>query len=162
MRRHTIAFALLALTPLSCGGGDVTGPLGESLCNTRLGLEVCVDRAEVRQGRSVTVTIENVSAGPIFKDGCATKAVGKTSSEAAFEEVYNPTLRCGSGAGPAEIVAAMVELEPGEVLEESVEIPFFAFQGFYRVNVWVLDEAGELAAPRPAFSGTFEVFRTAD
>lgn len=160
MRRTWLALVLASLGTGGCGSG-AAGPAA-SVCSTRMQVEVCVDRSEYRQGQSVRVTTRNRGTASVIRDGCSTKIVGKTSRDAAFEEVFNPALRCGEGVSASDILAAAVELAPGEVYVETLDIPFFAFQGFYRVNVWLLDPDGSPASPAPAFSGTFEVFRTAD
>ena len=147
---------LAAVLVLSCGE-DATGPVG-SLCATQHGLEVCVDRPEYEPRESITVTSRNVSGAPILKDSCATKPVGVTNLEVEFEAFYNPTLHCGRGATRADIVERMVQLEPGDSTQETVTIPFFAFQGWYRVHVWILDAEGNLAEETPAASGIFQVF----
>ncbi|WP_420449941.1 hypothetical protein [Candidatus Palauibacter sp.] len=147
---------LAAVLVLSCGE-DATGPVG-SLCATQHGLEVCVDRPEYEPRESIAVTSRNVSGAPIFKDSCATKAVGVTNLEVEFEEFYNPTLHCGRGATRADIVERMVALEPGDSTQDTVTVPFFAFQGWYRVNVWILDAEGNLAEETPAASGVFQIF----
>ena len=89
------------------------------------------------------------------------KLVGKTDRAAEFEAVFEPQGRCGPGATLADIVANMVELAPGESFEDGIQIISFAFQGFYRVNVWILNADGTLAANTPAFSATFLVFPSA-
>ncbi len=156
MSRGLLASMMAAALVVSCGE-DVTGPLAE-LCATRHGAEVCANRAEYQRTQPVTFTTRNVSSRPIFKDACSTKLVGVTSLSREFEEEYNPRLRCGSGATAADVRANMVRLESGESFEESLTLPTFAFQGYYRANVWILDEQGERVAETPAFSGIFRVF----
>lgn len=145
-----------AALALSCAE-DATGP-STSLCATQHGLEVCVDRPEYEPTQSITVTSRNVSGARIFKDSCAIKPVGVTNLEVEFEESYNPTLHCGRGATRADIVQHMVELEPGDSTRETLTLPFFSFQGWYRVNVWLLDAEGNLAVETPATSGIFLVY----
>lgn len=147
---------LAAALALSCGE-DATGP-AVSLCATRHGLEVCVDRHEYEPSESITVTSRNVSGARIFKDSCAIKPVGVTNLEVEFEAFYNPTLHCGREATRADIVEHMVALDPGGSTRETVTLPFFSFQGWYRVNVWLLDAEGNLAVDTPATSGIFQVF----
>ncbi|MDE2664157.1 MAG: hypothetical protein OXI39_14300 [Gemmatimonadota bacterium] len=156
MSRGLLLSLSVALFALSCGE-DATGPVG-SLCATQHGLEVCVDRSEYEPRESITVTTRNVSGARIFKDSCATKPVGVTNLEVEFEAFYNPTLHCGRGATRADILEHMVELEPGASTRETVTLPFFSFQGWYRVNVWLLDAEGDLAVDTPAASGIFQVF----
>lgn len=156
MSRRLPTSMLAAVLTLSCGE-DATGPAA-SLCAMQHGLEVCVDRHEYEPRESITVTSRNVSGARIFKDSCATKPVGVTNLEVEFEAFYNPTLHCGREATRADIVEHMVELEPGDSTRETVTLPFFSFQGWYRVNVWLLDAEGNLALDTPATSGIFQVF----
>ena len=145
---------------LSCGG-DAAGPVG-SLCATRHGAEVCANGPEYRPGQSVTVSTRNVSDRPIFRDVCATKLVGVTSRSTDFDETYSPRLRCGPDVSKARIVARMVEIEPDASFEESIVIGRGAFQGWYRVNVWILDSEGDRVGERPANTGIFQVFPSAN
>jgi len=156
MSRRLLMSLPAAVLALSCGE-DATGP-GSSLCATQHGLEVCVDRPEYEPRQSITVTSRNVSDARIFKDSCSIKPVGVTNLEVDFEASYNPTLHCGRGATRADVVEHMVELEPGDSVRETVTLPFFSFQGWYRVNVWLLDAEGNLAIDTPATSGIFQVF----
>ncbi len=154
MRRTLWALASTGLAGLACG--ETTGPVA-ALCATRHGAEACADRAEYGPGDFVRVRVRNASAATLYLDGCATKIVGKTSRSVPFEAVYDPSLRCGQNATQADIVAAMSELAPGETRQETLQLAPFAFQGFYRVNLWILDAAGALIAPDPAVTGTFRV-----
>ena len=156
MSRRLLMSIPVAVLLLSCGE-DATGPVG-SLCATQHGLEVCVDRPEYEPRQSITVTSRNASDAPIFKDSCSTKPVGVTNLAAEFEAFYNPTLHCGRGATRADILEHRVVLEPGESVQETVTLPFFSFQGWYRVNVWLLDAEGNLALDTPATSGIFQVY----
>lgn len=156
MSRRIAMPVLAAVLVLSCGE-DATGPV-VSLCATQHGLEVCVARAEYQPSQSIAVTTRNVSSSPVFKDACGTKPVGVTNLEVEFEAVYNPRLHCGPDVTISDIVERMAELAPGESVEETVRLTSFAFQGWYRVNVWLLDEEGNLAVDTPATSGIFQVF----
>ena len=147
---------MAAVLAVSCGD-DATGP-ASMLCETRHGLEVCVDRAEYQRTDAIAVTTTNVSGSAILKDSCATKMVGVTDLQRDFEEVYNPRLHCGSEVTRADIVEHMVEILPGASFEETLRLSTFAFQGWYRVNVWILNAEGNLAVETPAISGTFRVF----
>ena len=114
--------------------------------------------AEYERNELIAVTTRNVSASPIFKDSCAIKPVGVTDLRREFEEVYNPRLHCGSEVTRADIIEHMVEIVPGASFEETLGISPFAFPGWYRVNVWILNAEGSLAAGTPAISGIFRVF----
>lgn len=156
MSRGFLGSMMAAALVVSCGE-DVTGPQAE-LCATRHGAEVCVARAEYQRTQPVTITTRNVSSRPIFKDACSTKLVGVTSLSREFEEEYNPRLRCGSDVTAVDVRANMVRLDPGSSFEETLTLTTFAFQGYYRANVWILDEQGERVAEIPAHSGIFRVF----
>lgn len=158
MSRSLASFTLVAAVALALSCGETaTGPEA-SLCDIRHGVEVCVDRAEYERTERVSVTTRNASSDPIFKDGCGTKMVGVTSLGRPFEEVYLPTLRCGRDVTPAVVRANMVRIDPGASFVEELTFHAFAFQGYYRVNMWILDEEGRLAADTPAPSGIFRVY----
>lgn len=141
-------------------GSDATGPT-ESLCATRNGVEVCVDRAQYRPLQTINYTVRNTTAGPIFKDNCSLKPVGITRRDLEFEEVFNASLFCAPGT-PTDVMANMDEIGPGETLSATAPISAFAFQGFYRLNVWIVQADGTLAHDVPSHSGIFEVFPSAD
>lgn len=151
---------MLAVTLASSCGGDTAGPVG-SLCATRDGAEVCANRPEYRPGQSVTVSTRNVSGRVIFRDVCATRLVGVTNRATEYDESYDPRLRCGRNVSRADIVARMVKIEAGDSFEERVAIAPGAFQGWYRVNVWILDSDGDRVSGGPASTGIFQVFPSA-
>ena len=142
-------------------GGSSTGPAGAGACATSQGLEVCVDRTEYSPADEVSASLSNMTAAAMYVDGCSLKVVGKTSRDAEFETAYSPAARCGSDVDAAEILANLVEVPAGATIVLPVPISPIAFQGFYRVNVWIVDDAGERVSSLPAFSGTFEVFPSA-
>ncbi|MXX78057.1 MAG: hypothetical protein F4Z33_03545 [Gemmatimonadales bacterium] len=147
--------ALAAALVLSCGE-DAVGP-ATSLCDTRHGVEVCVDKPEYGRSELLIVTTTNVSGSPIFRDSCAIKPTGVTNLSAEFEEVYNPRLHCGPEVTRTDIVERMVEIAAGASAVETLRFAVHAFQGWYRVNVWILDREGSLAFDTPAVSGVFRV-----
>lgn len=155
---------LVLATTLSVvwGCGESPTGAGARACSTIDGIEVCADRSEYRPGDVISLTISNRGGETVFKDACSTEVVGKTSLSGAFEDDYDPTLHCGEDVTPADIAAAMIELPPGDAIVESQSLARFAFQGFYRVNVWILDGTGARISMTPFHSGTFEVFPTAN
>ncbi|WP_419167564.1 hypothetical protein [Candidatus Palauibacter sp.] len=152
LRNLAISMGVTALA-LSCDSG-ATGPRG-SLCDTRHGAEVCVDRAEYGLHDVIAITTRNVSDRAIFKDACGTSRVAEMDSE-DVRPIYAPHLNCGPGVTLATIVERMVRLEPGASTQETLQIGF-AVQDFYRVYVWILAADGTLAADSPATSGFFTI-----
>jgi len=152
--------ALASALVLSCGE-DAVGP-APSHCDTRHGVEVCVDKLEYGRSEQLIVTTTNVSGSPIFRDSCAIKPTGVTNLSTDFDEVYNPRLHCGSDVTRAEIVERMLEIAPGASVDETLRFSMHAFQGWYRVNVWILDREGSLAFDTPAVSGIFRVYPSTD
>ena len=153
--------ALAAAVVTACGS-EITEPT-KSLCATRNGVEVCVvGAAQYSPGDLVRFTVRNMTGASIYKDNCSTKLVGNTGGDDGFDEVLDPTLRCGSNAGVQDIVANMIELAPSEENSDSLQLVSFAFQGYYRVNVWIVDADGAVAFNTPAISGIFDVFPSAN
>jgi hypothetical protein len=142
-------------------GGSTTGSGGDSLCATTQGMEVCAGRAEYSPNDNFTASVRNTTSDPVFADGCSFKVVGKTSRTAKFEDDYSPTIQCGTDVDQEEILANLIEIAAGQTVDMLLKIPPFAFQGFYRVNVWILDDQGMQVSTVPAYSGTFEVFPSA-
>lgn len=155
LRGRALALTNLVLVTLAACGGDPAGPGADGLCAVRAGVEVCAARTEYRRSDPVRITIRNTTSEPILKDGCGTKLVGKTRRDASFDLSYSAELLCGPDPEPAEILAAAVVIDPGETIEDVLVFSSFAFQGYYRAHVWLLDETGVLRPENPVFSGTF-------
>ncbi|MFV1988610.1 MAG: hypothetical protein ACC682_15155 [Gemmatimonadota bacterium] len=155
-----VSFFVGAIFCAACGG-STTGAGAAGLCATIQGLEVCAGRTEYKPNDTLTASVRNTTAAVVFVGGCSFKVVGKTSRTAEFDETYSPTVQCGTDVDQAEILANLIEIAAGQTVEMSLKIPPFAFQGFYRVNVWILDAEGMQVSTLPAFSGTFEVFPSA-
>ena len=153
--------SLLLGAALLAACGDSAGPGDAGLCATSQGLEVCPDRGEYKPADDVTASVRNTGSEAVFADACSIKVVGVTSRTKEFATDYSPSIRCGADVDVAEIVENMVEIPPGQTRQLMLKIPTFAFQGFYRVNVWILDSMGERVSGLPAFSGTFDVFPSA-
>ena len=159
MRRILIVAGTLAIA--GCGSSTAGPANGPDLCATTQGFEVCAARAEYSPNETVTTTVRNTTAQTAYVDVCSVKPVGKTSRSAPFATDYSPQFGCGSDVDLDEIVSNMVELAPGASTQVTPKIAPFAFQGFYRINVWIVDAAGERVSNEPVFSGTFEVFPSA-
>ena len=144
---------------LACG--SATGPGGASLCATGLGVEVCAAKSEYSPGDIVETTVRNTTSESLYVDVCSLKPAGKTDRDRPFETDYLPGTACGPDVDLDEIRSRMVEVAPGATARFEPRLPTFAFQGFYRVNVWLLDANGERVNEVPAFSGTFVVFPSA-
>ena len=154
------AIRILAMLVVPACGKSVTEP-ATSICATRNGAEVCAAKAQYSPGDLVRFTVRNTSGASIYKDNCSAKLVGTTTRDGKFEAVFDPTRSCGPNASMDDIVANMIELAPDESTSDSLELQTFAFQGYYRVIVWIVDSDGTLVANTPAISGTFHVFPSA-
>jgi hypothetical protein len=159
--RYRIALAALAALLAAACSESLTGSGPRSLCDLVQGAEICAARSEYRPGDDVTITIQNRGTETIRVDACSIKIVGKTTEKAVFAEDYAPNILCGVDWTIEDVVANTVEIAPGGSVTESRQIQVFAFQGYYRVNVWLVDETGARIAPVPAHSGIFEVYPSA-
>ena len=159
MWRRLVPPTVAAVMCLSCSGGAV-GPSG-NLCDTRHGVEVCVDRPEYRSNESIIITTRNMSNRPIFKDACGTSASRVPDPEADVKPQYNPRRNCGVSVTREVIVERMVRLGPGSTTRETLELGY-APQDFFHVQVWLLTPRGELRFDTPAISGVFVIFPGAD
>lgn len=155
--REPAAFALLFV---ACSGSPA-GTGSAALCATSDGVEICVARAQYRPTDIVEIEIHNRGLETLYVDYCSVKIVGKTSRSVPFPEDYSPQVRCGSDWTQADVIANRIELPPGGTIQESQQIQSFAFQGYYRVNVWFVDGNGDRIGTGPSYSGTFEVFPSA-
>jgi len=138
--------------------GSATGPGGE--CEVSGGLEICVDRGEYAPGNTVRLTLTNRAGAVTYVDTCATVFVERTT-RAVFGSTYNPERRCGADPAQSEIVANMHTLEPGQATTESLRVTPGIPQGFYRIDYWILDSAGDLQSEDPVSSSEFDVFPSA-
>lgn len=143
------------------GCGSATGANAADLCATGQGVVVCAGKPEYRPAEMVETTVRNTTSETLYVDGCSLKAVGTTNRDSPFETAYLPTARCGADVDLDEILANMVEVPPGATARLEAPLSVFAFQGFYRINVWILDVSGERVSELPAFSGTFLVYPSA-
>lgn len=159
MARAFPASILLAVLALSCGG-ETLGPTGDR-CGIEHGVEVCVDRLEYGTGERIVVTTRNISGSPVFKDGCGTSTV-RVSDSREVRGRYLPRLRCGVGVTRETIVARMVRLEHGASTEEALPVRGFVVQGYYQVQVWLLNADGALAADTAVRSGVFGLVPSAN
>jgi hypothetical protein len=149
------AIALLALT--GCGDG-ITAPKCD-LCDE---LRVLTDHPEYRQGSWIAFTIKNRTPDVLRYDWCSVEHVARTSSDTPFDVRYVPSRRCGFGAGIDEVREHMVVLASGEAQRDSVFLSGAAFQGQYRIHLWLVDENGVADPDNPVVSNTVDVFPTAN
>ncbi len=156
MRIRGLAVLTAAIAPVLSCSGEATGPRG-SLCETRHGVEVCVDRPEYRSNESILIAARNLSDHPIFKDACGTTTEPVPASEEDFRPAYNPQRNCGQAVTRATAVERMVRLEPGASTRDTLRLGYSP-QDFYRVTVWLLTPGGALAFDTPATSGVFVIF----
>lgn len=144
------AIGLLALT--GCGNG-----ITEPKCDRCDELRVLTDHAEYRQGTWIAFTITNRTPDVLRYDWCSVEHVARTT-DAPFDVRYAPSRRCGFGAGIDEVREHMVTLATGEGKRDSVFLSGAAFQGQYRIHVWLVDENGVADPDNPVVSNTVDVF----
>jgi hypothetical protein len=106
----------------------------------------------------IAITIANQTTQPLRYDWCSVGTVGRTDSADPFDTTYRPSRRCGFGAGLDEVRSHMITLAPGATERDSVATPSGALQGQYRINLWLVDENGNVELGNPVVSNTFDVF----
>lgn len=163
--RRQLLFTLITATVAGSGCEGAFSPLGgggRSLCDERNGIQVCAQREEYRPGAVIGFTVRNRTSETVHVDMCSTTFDGRTGSEQPFTEPdYNPTRQCGRDFTLDDILASMRELAAGTTLQLSLRIAPFAFQGQYRVTLWLLSAEGGLLSEEPYRSGIFDVFPSA-
>lgn len=150
-----------ALLLAGCSGGSTAGP-DTPACATGSGFRICTERSLYAPGEAVDFSIQDlgtVERGPVFHDGCALEIVFRTDPTKPFPARYDHAGRCGNAPTEEEIRAAHREVPPGETVDDRVSLSPAAPQGEHRLNLWFLDEEGELIDPDPVRSGIFEVRR---
>ncbi len=157
LRSFAPVVSVLGLGLAGCSDGF--GP--SSTCQVRLGIEVCADRAEYRPGATVNFTVTNRGSQAVLIDACSYQVAGRSREALPFEWDYDPTRGCGPQATIEDVVAMMRALEPGASLAGAATIVPNAFQGFYRVGVWLVDAAGALVDDDPFTSNDFDVLPSA-
>ena len=140
-----------------CGNG-ITAPK----CDRCDELRVLTDHAEYRQASWIAFTITNRTPDMLRYDWCSVSHVGRISSDTPFDVRYIPSRRCGVGAGIDEVRENMVVLAPAESARDSVFLSGAAFQGQYRIHVFLVDESGVADEDNPVVSNTVDVFPTAN
>ncbi len=156
MRIQGLAVLTAAIAPVLSCSGEATGPRG-SLCDTRHGVEVCVDRPESRSDESIVITTRNLSDRPIFRDACGMSTPRVPDPEDEFTPFYNPRRNCGISVTREMIVERTERLGPGEATRDTLQLGYVP-QDFFRAQVWLLTPSGDLAFDTPATSGVFVIF----
>src|SRR5262245_11759475 len=109
--RVSVAVALVAV--VGCGDG-----ITEPECDRCSEMRIITDRPEYRPGSVIVFTITNRTSDVLRYDWCSVTLSSTVSDEVG----YSPARRCGPGAGPADVLARMVVIDPGASLRDSVNI----------------------------------------
>ena len=153
MIRRSIRGLYLIAVLLSCRKS-----VADPTCDRCDEMRIRSERTAYRPTAAITFTITNLTSGTLRYDWCSVVAGGRTNTSKPFNIEYRPDRRCGAGAGAAEVLANMRVLAAGASVRDSVVLSPGAYQGEYRVQIWLLDVAGLIEVGNPVVSNTFEVF----
>ncbi len=140
--------------------GNLLGPEGFR-CAQSDGIEICTEGEEYRPGSTLVFDLTNLRSESVWVDLCSiAKEVADRSDQYWVEIVYSPNRRCGFNPGPEVLAQNRPEVEPGGTLTHSIVV-HSVVQAVYRLDVWLLDEAGNFLSDDPFQSGKFAMFPSA-
>jgi len=141
--------------------GNLLGP-DDFRCADQGGIEICTDKEEYRPGSTLVLNLTNRRTESVRVCLCSiAKEVADKSDRYWVEVVYSPNRRCGFNPSPAVLAENRPEVEPGGTLTHSIEV-YSVVQAVYRLDIWLLDEAGNFLSDNPFQSGKFDMFPSAD
>jgi len=149
-----IAVGSALLTLASSCKDEVTEPVCE-LCGE---VRVRTAYSDYRPSSTIVFTVTNITGAAVRYDWCSVFAAGRSRTEVPFATDYRADRRCGSGAGTAEVLSHMRELAPGAGEQDSVRLQPGAFQGEYRVQVWLVSADGTVLPGNPVISNSIDVY----
>ncbi|MYA32724.1 MAG: hypothetical protein F4164_10340 [Gemmatimonadales bacterium] len=117
-----------------------------------------MDRPEYGIFQAVVITTRNLSDGSILRDWCGATIGLVRGSDDGSRPPYLPRRRCGPDVTTAVIRERADRIGPRGLDQDTLRLPGFVVQGFYRANVWLLAPDGALARDMPFSSGMFSVF----
>jgi len=128
-----------------------------ALCNE---LEVRVGKEAYSPGSWVAFTVRNLTNEDRRYDWCSVAPRRRMESAEAWDVVRRTGDRC-PGALPADVAANIRLLAAGASVQDSVLIRTSAYQGEYRVLVWLVLPDGQVVTGNPVFSNAFDVLPSA-
>jgi hypothetical protein len=154
---------LLVLAITGTGGvgacSSLTGP--DEVCNTSGDIKICTDRAEYATGATVSFTITNLGQATVFQDMCSGGTVGRRKTNEEWSPVSGTTRLCREDQTIEDVIANMRPLERGQTLNDQIKTSTFAFQGYWKLQVYVVDQDGHRIREDPFDSAVFEIFPSA-
>jgi len=138
---------------------SLTGP--DEQCSTSDNIEICTDKAEYATGATVSFTITNLGQATIFQDMCSGGTVGRRKASEEWSPVSGTTRLCREDQTVEDVIANMRSLEPGKALNDQIKTSPFAFQGFWKIQVYVVDQDGQRIREEPFDSAVFDIFPSA-
>ena len=155
---------LLMLSFAGIGGvggcSSLTGP--GDLCNTTNGIEICTNKAEYSPGSTVSFTITNVGRTTVYQDMCSGEMVGRRSSGDPWSPVSGVVRKCSDDQTIEDVIANMHLLEPDATMNDQMKTAAFAFQGYWMIRLYMVDQDGQRIQEEPYTSAIFEIFPSAD
>lgn len=148
----------VAAAALLAACSSILGPSGA--CDHRWDVQVCVEEEAYSPGSTLHFTIENGREETVVYDGCARQIATRLDPDKPWSEVFDHRGHCGFDPPEAVIEANTMEIAPGETVRDSASLPMGFPQVQARLHVWLVDEQGDPAFPRPAVSGEFDIFFT--
>ena len=129
-------------------------------CESGGQIEVCIPVERARPGTDLQVTVVNGRSTAVVLDLCAMRARMGESPSDEFVGPFDPTLRCGRGASDEDVLLRAVTIPPGSSHVESMGLSPILPQGWYRVNVYLLQEDTAVPTSDSPFLGpVFDVYR---
>ena len=151
---------VLCAAAAAAGCSSLTGP--DEQCNESGDIRICTGKAEYATGSTVDFTLTNLGQVAVYQDMCSGGTVGRRKVSEPWSPVSGTTRLCREGQTVEDIIANMRLLEPGKTLADEIPTSPFAFQGFWKIQVYLVDQDGQRVREEPFDSAVFDIFPSAD
>ena len=156
LRATLLRTALLAAVLSGCHQG-----VADPVCDRCGEIRIRTTYTAYRPTSVIGFAITNRTSQPLRYDWCSISAAGRSLTTDPFPVAYRADRRCGPGAGLVQVLANMRVLAAGATVGDSVTLLIGAFQGQYRIQLWLVDITGTPEPGNPVISNFFDVVPSA-
>ena len=161
--KHRGLTRLLALAISASGSvagcSSLTGP--DEQCNTSDNIRICTGNDEYATGSSVDFTVTNLGQVSVYQDTCSGGTVGRRKTSDEWSPISGTARVCREDQTIEDVIANMRLLEPGKTLTDQIKTSPFAFQGYWKLQVYIVDQDGQRIREQPFDSPVFDIFPSA-
>lgn len=135
------ALSLVALgSVVACTEPGPVAPVQH--CNQEAGIEVCLERLLFAPGDPLPFEIANRTEQTVH--ACAGEVVGRRDPEDEWNLSFGVFVHgCPPSEAAEDPLAGTRSIAPGGRIEDGLHVNDCAYEGQWKVNIFVIDEAGE-------------------